>query len=183
MKNSKFPENDSVLRNACLAALNLSPESAQKISTWVSTPHDFLLYLGSPGCGKTYFCAAMVNYLAEKKTTFSFWFERDFFSGLREVIERGWDPIVELEKLNDVPFAILDDMGCARADKLTDWQREMLFNFVDIRSMSRLPTIITSNHYLKNIKLNFEERFFSRLAAKRNTIIELKEEDLRQVYD
>lgn len=183
MKNSQFPKNDQDLKNACLAKINLSHESSQILSAWVHRPHDFLLYLGSPGCGKTWFCAAMTNYLKEKNIPFFFNFERDFFSGLREIIEKGWDPIKELEKLNDIPFAILDDMGSARADKLNDWQREMLFNFVDIRSMARLPTIITSNHYLKNIKDNFEERFFSRLAAKRNTIIELKDQDLRQVYD
>lgn len=182
MKQSKFPESDYVLKNACLSKINLNPESSKVLSSWVSKPRDFLLYLGSPGCGKTYFCASMVNYLKEKNYQYIFNFERDFFSSLRGEIEKGFDPIYEIEKMCEIPFMIVDDMGSARADKLTDWQREMLFNLVDIRSMSRLPTIITSNHYLKDIKENFEQRFFSRICAKRNTIIELKDQDLRQVY-
>ena len=183
MRQSKFPDSDDTLRNAHLAKLNLDGTSTEKLSFWVSNPKDFLLYLGNPGCGKTYFCAAMVNYLKEQKKHYIFNFERDFFSVLREEIEKGHDPIHELEKMGDVPFVIIDDMGSARSDKLSDWQKEMLFNFVDIRAMSRLPTIITSNHYLKSIKENFEPRFYSRLSAKRNMIIELKDEDLRQVYE
>ena len=79
MKQSKFPENDLTLNEACLAKINLNHESAKKLSDWVSQPKDFLLYLGNPGCGKTYFCSAMVNYLKEKKRNYIFNFERDFF--------------------------------------------------------------------------------------------------------
>ena len=182
MKQSRFPDSDYVLKNACLSKVNLDEESAAKLSTWVEKPTDFLLYLGSPGCGKTYFCASMINLFKEKRFHYLFNFERDFLACLRNQVDQGFDPIFEIEKICEIPFVIIDDMGSARADNLTDWQRDMLFTFVDIRAMSRLPTIITSNHYLKDIKNNFEQRFYSRLAAKRNTILELKADDLRQTY-
>lgn len=178
MNQSQFP-NTSEYRNACLANLNLDDAKMQQFSNWVSKPHDMLLYLGSPGCGKTYFCAALVNYLNDAKKQNMFLFERDFLHGLRECISKGWDYNYELEKLMNMPFVILDDMG---SSQMTDWQKEALFIFVDNRMMSRLPTVITSNNYLKDIKSKFEPRFYSRLCSARNTIIELKDEDLRQVY-
>lgn len=183
MRHSKFPAGDQTFKAACLSQINLNEESSAKLSAWVNNPHDFLLYLGTPGCGKTFFCAAMTNFLKEKHIPFIFNFERDFFANLRGIIEQSWDPKIELDKICEVPFVILDDMGSTRADKLTDWQKDMLFHFVDERCLSRLPTIITSNHFLRDIKENFGDRFYSRMAAKRNTIIELQDQDLRQVYD
>jgi DNA replication protein DnaC len=176
--NSKFPPR-SELNSAHLSKLRIKNEEMIRLSKWNSNPKDFLLFLGSPGCGKTYFCAALINYRIEKNLPYVFLFERDFLAGLRNVIASGKDYNYDLEVLGEVPFLILDDMG---SSQMTDWQKEALFVLVDNRIMSRLPTVITSNYYLKDIRSKFEPRFHSRLAGARNTIIELNDDDLRQVF-
>ena len=178
IKPSKFPASSDYY-HACLSKVILPMDYAKRLSDWTNDPKDFLLYLGSPGVGKTYFCAALQNLRSDEKKSCYYINERDFFSGLRDCISNNWDYNLEIEKFSQQPFIIFDDLGSSRTE-LTDWQKEALFILIDNRSMNRLPTIITSNLYLSNIKEKFEPRFHSRLAAARNTILQLKEDDLRQ---
>ena len=139
---------------------------------------DILLIMGSPGCGKTYFCAALINALTEQKKHFMFLREKDFFGGLRSAMsQEGTSPEFELEKLGDMPYLILDDVGTSQN---TDYQQESLFDLIDRRWSSRLPTVITSNFFLSDFKEKYHERLYSRLRDVRNTIIELRIADRRQ---
>lgn len=185
MKPSNLPF-DEEFRGANLAGMtNLTEEQTQVLSNWVKNPRDFLLFLGNPGCRKSYFCCAVYNYFTQDKPIF--WphgypclpfiiTEKDFFHQMRKEIELGHDHCYEIEKLKYHPFIIFDDMG---VNQKTEWQKEVLHDFINSRVESRLPTIITSNLYLYMIKEKYEERFFSRLSSKRNSFIEVKGIDYR----
>jgi DNA replication protein DnaC len=184
MKQTKFRDNAFTYKNAHLSKIDLNEETAKILSGFLEKPKGFLLYLGSPGCGKTYFCAALMNYLAEKKKRYFYNTERDFFANLKQSMnETATSPEYEIELMQDLDWLILDDIGSQRADNLTDWQRGCLFDLIDGRSQSdTLVTVITSNHFMDDFKENFEPRFYDRLAEIRNTIIELRCPSLRQVY-
>lgn len=177
MKPSDFPRGSDFL-NAHLSKFDIGNHNNEKIINFMKAPKDFLLILGTPGSGKTYFCAALMNALTEQHKHFVFLREKDFFGGLRSSMnQEGTSPEWELEKLGDVPFLILDDVGTSQN---TEYQQESLFDLVDRRWTSRLPTVFTSNLFLNDFKEKYHERLYSRLRDVRNTIIELKAYDRRQ---
>lgn len=183
MSNSRFPfEGD--YKNAALANINLDKNRVEQIFTWANDARDMLILMGEPGTGKTYFSSAFYHYYSAKGKNIVIFNETDYFCQLRSIINQKWEPVIEVEKFCGADVVILDDMG---SSQLTPWQKDMLFALVDKRVESRAPTIITSNLFLKDIKENFHERFYSRISAKRNLIIELKHDlgnqDLRKIMD
>ena len=66
--------------------------------------------------------------------------------------------------LKSVPLLVLDDLG---AEKGTDWARERVFELVDARYNSLMPTIVTTNHDIGA----FDERLASRLLAKQTSTV------------
>jgi DNA replication protein DnaC len=162
---------------ASLSKLILPEDITKIIFEWIKQPKDFLIFCGNPGVGKTYLCAAIVRDLLIAKLNFRYFSEINFLSHLRGQIEKDQDFQREIDRICETPFFILDDIG---ANRMNDWQREVVFSFVDSRSQSTDPTIITSNLFLEDMKTTFGPRFYSRMKAKKNTIIELNWIDKRQ---
>jgi DNA replication protein DnaC len=163
-------------QHAHLSKIHLPDNYLQVISEWCKTGKNMLLFLGNPGVGKTYFCAAYLNYLIEKKKWFRYMHEKDFFGKLREVINNNHNYEYEIAKICEAEHLIIDDIG---SSQMTEFQKEALLSLVDHRSQSRKPTVITSNHFIKDLYEKFEPRFCSRLRDHRNTIIELNWIDKR----
>lgn len=86
----------------------------------------------------------------------------------------------KMRYLTDDDFLILDDIG---SSGINDWRKEVLFDFLDSRYETGLPTFLTSNLKRKEIREGFGERFESRLFASENTIYELNGPDWRQSMD
>lgn len=165
------------LEDAHLAKIQQSKEIMDKLFKWIKEDKNIFYFCGNVGTGKTYFCAAWYNSLKEQGKTIRAFTEYKLFSHLRSVIQKNWDPVIELEKICETKYMILDDMG---SSAMTDWQKDILFEFVNMRTESGLPTLITSNLMRKDIKETFHERFESRIYAAKNTIAELVGEDRRQ---
>lgn len=139
-----------------------------------------LLFHGSPGIGKTYFCAGLIEYAVRKfPHEFRYFSERELFTRLRTCISEGHgDYLWELGRLTDSYFLILDDVGSNInpqhvSYKDHEWKREIFFSFLDIRYNLQMPTVITSNFTKEDFKEIYSERICSRLFAKENTIISL----------
>jgi len=144
-----------------------------------NTGKNFLVYLGSPGIGKTYFCAALIEWVYGKVNSFRYWNERDFLSRLRAVIsgEKG-DYLKEMDYILDDQFIMFDDIG---SSGVNEWRQEVLFEMIDRRYRSELPTVITSNLTKSEIYEKLGTRSASRMFAKENLIIELHNgQDVRQ---
>lgn len=140
---------------------------------------NFLVYHGSPGIGKTYFCAALVEWYLFEFNSHRYHLEKDLLARLRSVISEDYgDYAKELQYLTDDEFIILDDVGSSiNPDKITykdlEWRREVFFNFLDYRYNNELPTVITSNFTEKEFEQVYSERICSRLFAKENTVISI----------
>lgn len=157
---------------------------SKRISDYIKDPKNILLYHGTPGIGKSYMCAALIEWALMNFNHFRYYAEKDLLSKLRDGIsEDKGDYIKHLESLIDDDLVILDDVGsCINPKQIQkrdlEWKREIFFNFLDIRYNNQLPTIITSNFSRKEFNDIFSPRICSRLFAKENTIIEIFDENL-----
>jgi DNA replication protein DnaC len=167
-------------KHACLSKLDLPPETTQILMDWVTKDKNMLFFAGNPGVGKSFFCAAYIHRLQEKKQNFRYFSEYSFFRHAREAMSKGWDYESEIRRLAETKYFILDDIGTARGENLSDFQKEALHIVIDVRYNSTLPTLITSNLFIKDIKNTVSEKVASRIKAKENTIIELAWIDKRQ---
>lgn len=174
--NFNYPRT---FENAHLSRIELSEDILEKINYWIKNPRFFLILLANPGVGKTYICHAICRYLQENKKYFRLLNERDFFSTLRNVIKQDWDYNWEINRLCETEFFLLDDICSGRPEDLTEWQKECLFNFIDCRYQTGLPTVITSNHFIPSLAKIFPERIASRLKDSRNVLIEFRGNDKR----
>lgn len=169
-------EFGQVFSEASLSKIDFPKETMQKIFKWVNKPEGILFFASNPGVGKTYTCAAFAAEWQEKKWPWRKFDERSLLAHLRKKIKEDVDYGYELRSLCDSVFFILDDMGSA---KESDWQKEIIFDFVDIRWASRKPTIITSNYSLDHLEEIYGPRFGSRMRDRINTIIEINHVDRR----
>lgn len=163
--------------DAHLAKIDQSAEVIEKILSWVKSERGIFYFCGNVGNGKTYFAAALWNFLKEKNEYNRTFSESEYFTEIKKVIAKDWDYSAEVKRLCETKWFILDDLG---SSQMTDWQKEVLFTTVETRLSSGLPTLITSNLSLKDVKEKFGDRLYSRLAAAKNVVIELNGADRRQ---
>lgn len=152
--------------------MNIPQEEAEKIKKWMKKGRNFLIYLGNPGIGKTYFCKAMINDQKEKSTfnSMRFWNEGDLFNRIRSSFGNGWDYLQNLQFFCDDELLIIDDLG---STGVNDWRAEVLFHLINFRYESTKPTVFTSNFTKNEIFEKFGKRIGSRIFAEQNTIIQL----------
>ncbi len=145
----------------------------------MSKKSNFLIFCGSPGIGKTSFCSALTSWLFSSFDTFRYWKEASLLKRLRASMNdvKG-DYLDTLKFMIDDQHLILDDIG---SDGVNEWREEVLFNVIDERYNSMLPTVFTSNFSANEFKKVYHPRIYSRLFAKENIVIEiLNGDDLRQ---
>jgi len=65
---------------------------------------------------------------------------------------------------------MLDDVG---STGIREWRQEVLFDLIDARYNTTLPTIVTSNFTEADFKELYHPRICDRLFATENTIIEI----------
>lgn len=152
------------------AGNSLGSSAIEQIQRSIQSKKNFLVLLGAPGTGKTYLCAAIAGLSLGFYDTVRCWKEEYLFAHLRDSIERFGDYANSLKFALDDQLTILDDLG---STPVNDWRKEIIFNTVDIRYASMLPTIVTSNLTKQEISYRYEPRTADRLFAKENTIIDL----------
>ncbi len=137
----------------------------------MQNPKNFLVFCGNPGVGKTYLCAAFVEFALNNFDSFRYWNESELLKKVRSSMDlHGGDYLDALHHLIDDDFVILDDIG---STGLNDWRKEIIFDAVDERYCSMKPTIITSNYSRREFESLFHHRLASRLFAAENVIIEV----------
>jgi DNA replication protein DnaC len=111
--------------------------------------------------------------------SFRYWNEAQLLESVRNSIgESKGDYLRHLSYLIDDQLLILDDIG---SQKINEWKEEIIFDVIDKRYNSRLPTIITSNFNKTEFEKKYHPRLASRLFASKNIVIEIhKGVDLRQ---
>lgn len=167
-------------RFANMPSIIQNDEVMNKLHKWFEKPEYIFYFTGKIGTGKTYFVSAIYNRWVEEKKNVRAYTESKFLSHLKNGFKENTDSAYEIQRLCECDIFILDDLGHSR---INEWQRDMLFEFIDIRSSMRKPTLITSNLSRKDISAAFDERFASRLYASRNTIVYCDGEDRRSMIN
>jgi DNA replication protein DnaC len=125
-------------------------EAYDKARAFAENPRDWLLITGTYGCGKTHLAAAIANYRVTRGDPALFVAVPDLLDYLRDTFNPQstltfYEQFVEVRR---VPLLILDDLGTESA---TPWAREKLYQIFDYRYNARLPTVITTARWTKEI--------------------------------
>jgi DNA replication protein DnaC len=146
-----------------------SPEQQQNLrrawetcTHYAQEPDGWLLLTGTYGCGKTHLAAAIANARLDIGQPVLFIVAPDLLDHLRATFspqsEVTYDEL--FEQLRNTPLLILDDLG---AQSSTTWAQEKLFQLLNHRYNTQLPTVITTNQRLEDL----EPRLRSRLLDQR----------------
>jgi len=140
----------------------------QKMQEWCNTKSaKNLIYIAGPtGVGKTYLIRSMANELIENgkvvKIVTAFNLNQDF----KDFSKKQDDEL--LNKYLNCEILFIDDLGTEPIYK--NITIEYLYLVINERKMRKLPTIITSNLDMEDIRNRYDERIFSRIADRQTSI-------------
>lgn len=129
---------------------------------WAMHPEGWLYIMGEYGSGKTHLAAAIAYDLYERGHDVMFRTIPDLLDFLRLSFHPRSDARFDkrFHEIVNVPFLALDDLRLASA---TPWAKEKLFQIIDYRYLSRMPTVFTSSETVEET----DERLATRLADRR----------------
>ncbi|MEU2223077.1 ATP-binding protein [Streptomyces sp. NPDC018347] len=135
-----------------------------------------LLMAGVVGAGKTHQAYGAVRALVQsgvgvrwRATTAA-----DLYANLRP--RPGADSERELAAVSRCPLLIIDDLGAAKA---SDWTEEVTYRLINRRYNYELPTLITTNLRISDLRAQLGDRVASRLAQM-TTRVEFEQVDRRR---
>lgn len=144
------------IREVTDAAVAPSPGARRQVTTGPS-----LLMAGVVGAGKTHQAYGAVRELVKsgigvrwRATTAA-----DLYAELRP--RQGVDSERDLAAVSRCPLLIIDDLGAARA---TEWTEEITYRLINRRYNHMLPTLITTNLRISDLRAYLGDRAASRLA-------------------
>ncbi len=152
--------------------LRIALESARQFA---DPPEKCLVFLATHGCGKTHLAAAIANRQLGAGRPVFFAVVPDLLDHLRSTFSPeskvAYDRVFEAVKT--APLLILDDLG---TESGTPWAQEKLYQILNYRYNSQLPTVITVAGFLEGI----EGRLSSRLTDfKLSNVIAIEVPDFR----
>lgn len=151
----------------------MSSKNQELIRKWIKNENAFLVFVGNPGIGKTYTCAAIYNWIRYKNPQdwIRYYPESLILSKLRGAISDGFDYQYEIPQLFDDKWIIIDDIGSTGLDG-REWRKEVLNQIIDYRMSNDLPTMLTSNLSEQDFLSMMHPRVHSRVFAKENFILD-----------
>lgn len=127
---------------------------AKEARLFASAPAGFLILAGETGTGKTHLAAAIANARFDLGDAVLFAVVPDFLDHLRASYDQrrrqgggnDLDDVVGYDELfrrcRNADLLVLDDIG---TESPTEWAREKLFQIVNHRVVTGLPTVVTTN--------------------------------------
>ncbi len=127
----------AVERASFAAAVTVAREYAED-------PYGWLVLLGANGCGKTHLAAAIANKALNRGRSVFFAVVPDLLDHLRKSFHPNSDAVYDdiFEQVRNADLLVLDDLG---AHNSSPWADEKLYQIVNYRTVSRLPTVVTSD--------------------------------------
>jgi DNA replication protein DnaC len=93
-------------KGACMSSVSFEKEESLKIAEWIERSSGILFMTGVPGTGKTYFCSALLAYIARKYLDFVYFSEHQLLERVRGAIESGWSYRKEIVEVSNYQFLI-----------------------------------------------------------------------------
>lgn len=127
-----------------------------------------MLY-GPAGTGKSHICAACCDLWPEEIRYPRYWQEREFHEKVRESFgyTKG-DYTQTIRDMVDHDLVIIDDIG---STKNSEFKEEVLTAAIDYLFENCTPAILTTNMSPDEIESLYHPRVYSRIFAKKNTVI------------
>ena len=132
---------------------------------WAETPENWLCLLGDFGSGKTHLAASIANQLHESGRDVFFYTITDLLDFLRVAFDPQSNSRFDkrFHEIQNVPYLILDDLSLASA---TPWAKEKLFQIIDSRYLTKLPTVVTVSDTMERLEES-SPRLATRLLDRR----------------
>lgn len=136
-----------------------------------------LLFHGRTGLGKTHLSLSIANEVIKKGYNVVYGSVNNFFSKIEyEKFSKGNDTST-LDLLCDADLLILDDLGMEFATSFTN---SALYTIINTRICKGLPTIISTNLSLDDLRDKYHESVVSRIIGKFEAL-EFLGKDVRQI--
>lgn len=184
LKNKKLPtfatSNFTVFGKEYQADVKQLYDTAKKfIDKLYETNKEYFVLCGLSGTGKTYLTECMVSYAIEKYIptyyVTSFTFNNEMLAYHCASLEEK--PNI-MAKYLDCDLLVIDDLGTETI--LKNVTLEYLYLILVDRASKHKKTVITTNLFPDDILARYEERIFSRLTHKNQSIfVEMKANNLR----
>ena len=128
---------------------------------YAEEPGGWLVILGANGCGKTHIAAGIANKSVARGASVFFAVVPDLLDHLRKSFAPNADVLYDdlFEQVRNAGLLVLDDMG---AHSSTPWAEEKLYQIVNYRTLSHLPTIVTTDLRPEGV-LQVHPRIYSRI--------------------
>ena len=150
--------------DAAKASLKQAKTAAQ---AYAEEPEGWLVFEGPYGCGKTHLAVAIANQRLESAgEQVMFITAPDLLDLLRMTIGGESDASFDayFERIRNIPLLALDDLG---VENPSDWAREKLFQLLNHRHVSGLPTVITTNAPVEALDPRVSSRIQQRSLVQR----------------
>ncbi len=170
----------SAYKDATLSKWVGNKNHSEAITSWFRDSKPFLVIMAISGSGKTYLCAAILNYLFERKVEIEYITHRRFTDELKAAIAEEKPHKSIFDRYAQINFLIFDDIGSAQN---TEWQQEMILELIDRRYSDQKKTVITSNFFKNEMYEKLGNRTASRMFDKNNLVIEMHNGDRRILPD
>jgi DNA replication protein DnaC len=111
--------------------------------SYAETPTGWLVFTGKYGCGKTHLAAAIANYQVTAGRGLPLLVVvPELLDHLRATFSPNSPTTLDrlFEQVKNAPLLVLDDLG---AESATPWAKEKLFQLLNHRYVTRLPTVMT----------------------------------------
>lgn len=155
-----YPENlDGV---PCREIMSQTLESCKNYAEDFSTYSPNLLLFGGTGVGKTHISKAIAKKVAENGFDVIYMSAPDLFTSLEKERFNQETPIEDMNSIMKCELLVIDDLG---AEFTTSFTISALYNIINTRLLSDLPTIITANLSPSELKQRYSDRIASRLIG------------------
>ena len=141
----------------------LKSEQDSILSHGFSTCHENLIIIGNVGIGKTRLAISILRNFIEHGIEGVFYRISELLRAIKDTFDNpdnGMSGTKLIKRCCQIPFLIIDDLGCCRH---TPWVDEVLDDIFSERSADGLPTLITSNLSESQLNKYLGDRVHSRL--------------------
>lgn len=146
----------------CREIMSKTYENCKRYADEFSLSSPNLLLFGGTGVGKTHISRAIAKKVCENGFNVIYMSAPDLFTSLEKERFNQETPAENMQSIVECDLLVIDDLG---AEFTTSFTISALYNIINTRLLSDLPTIITANLSPSEINQRYSDRIASRLIG------------------